>query len=63
MMHFIITLTAFQTEHGGVKGWACRMPAIALDSVPVRSALAESRASVFSVKTVSVKIGHYWFKR
>lgn len=61
MMHFIITLTTFQTEHGGVKAW--RMPVIALDSVPVRSALAESCASVFSVKTVSVKIGHYWFKR
>lgn len=60
MMHIIIALTAFQTEHKRVK--ACKTPAIALHSVFVRSAVAESCASVFSAKTVSVKIGHFWFK-
>lgn len=43
MMHIVITLTAFQTEHESVK--ACKMPAIALHSVPVRSPVAESCAS------------------
>lgn len=56
MMHIVITWTAFQAEHESVK--ACKMLVIALDSVPVRSAVAESCASVFSVKTVSDKIGH-----
>lgn len=41
----------------------CKISALALDSVPVRSAVAEGCGSVFRLKMVSVETGYYFRKK
>lgn len=41
----------------------CKISALALDSVPVRSAVAESYGSVFRLKMVSVETEYYFTKK
>lgn len=61
-MHIIISLAAFQIVRvKSVK--TCKISAVDLDSVPVRSAVAESCGSVFWVKIVPVKTGYCFRKK
>lgn len=61
-MLVIISLAAFQiVSMKRVK--TCKISAVALDSVPVRSAVAGSCGSFFGVKTVSVKTRYHFRKK